>query len=103
MHISLLSLLQVYQQIEKRVEQAITIRISYLEIYNEAMFDLLSTLPEAFMGAQQMTITEDEYGVSVKGLTVHISNNEEEALNVLFEVSSRKGAEFTKYMHKKLS
>ncbi|KAJ8019432.1 Kinesin-like protein KIF9 [Holothuria leucospilota] len=75
----------VYQQIEKRVEQAITIRISYLEIYNEAMFDLLSTLPEAYMGAQQMTITEDEYGVSVKGLTVHISNNEEEALNVLFE------------------
>ncbi|PIK40262.1 putative kinesin-like protein KIF9 [Apostichopus japonicus] len=58
----------VYQQIEKRVEQSVSIRISYLEIYNENMFDLLSTLPEAFVGTQAMTIIEDEYGVSIKGL-----------------------------------
>ncbi|XP_071822344.1 kinesin-like protein KIF9 isoform X2 [Apostichopus japonicus] len=75
----------VYQQIEKRVEQSVSIRISYLEIYNENMFDLLSTLPEAFVGTQQMTIIEDEYGVSIKGLALHMSNNEEEALNILFE------------------
>ena len=64
-------------------------RISYLEIYNETMFDLLSTLPETMTAAQQnsMTVVEDEHGVYVKGLSCHLAQSEEEALNLLFEVN----------------
>lgn len=79
-------MLQVYKEIEERPEQAITVRISYLEIYNETMFDLLSTLPYSIQGLPQMTITEDEFGINIKGLSVHLAHNEEEALNLLFEV-----------------
>nr|XP_054754258.1 kinesin-like protein KIF9 [Lytechinus pictus] len=76
---------QVYKEIEDRPEQAITVRITYLEIYNETMFDLLSTLPYSMQGLPQMTITEDEFGINIKGLSVHLAHNEEEALNLLFE------------------
>ncbi|XP_070571216.1 kinesin-like protein KIF9 [Ptychodera flava] len=80
------SIAQVYREIEERPEHAITVRISYLEIYNETMFDLLSTLPESIQSVPQMTIVEDEQGgVNVKGLSVHLAQNEEEALNLLFE------------------
>ncbi len=63
-------------------------RVSYLEIYNETMFDLLSTLPETSNAPQvgQMTVLEDESGCYVKGLSCHLAQNEEEALNLLFEV-----------------
>ena len=54
------------------------------------MFDLLSTLPEVpgGGGAPPMTVLEDNNGVYVKGLSCHLAQNEEEALNLLFEVSS---------------
>ena len=55
------------------------------------MFDLLSTLPESMAMMDQvtpLTVHEDpEYGVYVKGLSCHLAQNEEEALNLLFEVS----------------
>ena len=55
------------------------------------MFDLLSTLPESMAVMDQvtpLTVHEDpEYGVYVKGLSCHLAQNEEEALNLLFEVS----------------
>ncbi|XP_033101480.1 kinesin-like protein KIF9 [Anneissia japonica] len=79
------ALAQVYREIEERQENAVTVRISYLEIYNEMMFDLLSTLPDAMQYAPQMTILEDEFGINIKGLTQHLAHNEEEALNLLFE------------------
>lgn len=64
-------------------------RVSYLEIYNETMFDLLGTLPESWNQLnenQQMTISENEDGIYVKGLSSHLVQSEEEALNLLFEV-----------------
>ncbi|CAH1251043.1 KIF9 [Branchiostoma lanceolatum] len=76
---------QTFREVDERVEQAITVRISYLEIYNEGMFDLLSTLPETAADMSPMAIVEDENGVSVKGLSLHVAHNEEEALNLLFE------------------
>lgn len=78
---------QIYREIHERPEYSISVRISYLEIYNERMFDLLSTLPGAIpTDAALMTVTEDDDGSTrVKGLTVHQANSEEEALNLLFE------------------
>ena len=79
-------------------------RISYLEIYNEVIFDLLSTLPGEttpttatptcpHAGASNcgLGVSEDERGVvSVKGLSLRLATSEEDALNMLFEV---------KYLH----
>ena len=69
-----------------------------MEIYNETMFDLLGTLPETLAQAQQssLTVVEDENGVYVKGLSCHLAQNEEEALNLLFEVRSNKYGESVK-------
>jgi kinesin family protein 6/9 len=83
------SLGQIFREIEKRPEQSITVRISYIEIYNEMMFDLLLTLPNSpeTPTTNSLTIVESDHGVTtVKGLTVRVAHNEEEALNLLFEV-----------------
>lgn len=81
------ALAQIYKDIDQRPESAVTVRISYLEIYNETMFDLLSTLPETLGEGQQgpLTVVEDGNGVYVKGLSCHLAQTEEEALNLLFE------------------
>ena len=72
-----------------------SLRISYLEIYNEVIFDLLSTLPDATtptatpttVSSSGLCVSEDERGVvSVKGLSLRVATNEEDALNMLFEV-----------------
>ncbi|KAK7506301.1 hypothetical protein BaRGS_00002413 [Batillaria attramentaria] len=78
---------QLFREIEERPEYSITVRVSYLEIYNETMFDLLSTLPESASQAiaEPMVVTENQDGVYVKGLSCHLAQNEEEALNLLFE------------------
>ncbi len=54
------------------------------------MSDLLFTLPESMAAAPQnpaLNVTEDDNGVYVKGLTCHLAQTEEDALNLLFEVS----------------
>ena len=62
-----------------------------MEIYNEVISDLLSTLPESgHCKVSSLTVVEGgENGVYVKGLSRHLANNEEEALNFLFEVTPR--------------
>jgi kinesin family protein 6/9 len=79
---------QLFREINDRPENAVTVRISYMEIYNECMYDLLSTLPGVMaLEPGMMTVTEDNNGFTrVKGLSIHIASNEEEALNLLFEV-----------------
>ncbi|XP_030052834.1 kinesin-like protein KIF9 [Microcaecilia unicolor] len=79
------ALQQVFREIEARPNYAITIRVSYLEIYNETLFDLLSSMPDVMSTDAQMMIKEDSHGVHVKGLSVHLTNSEEDALNLLFE------------------
>ena len=61
-------------------------RVSYLEIYNESLFDLLSTLPYVGPSVTPMTIVENPQGVFIKGLSVHLTSQEEDAFSLLFEV-----------------
>jgi len=71
---------QVYQSIESKPEAAITVRISYLEIYNERLYDLLN--PE---NRHEMHVSVSGTGrVTVKGLTTLVAPTEESALNFLF-------------------
>ncbi|XP_065740875.1 kinesin-like protein KIF9 isoform X2 [Phocoena phocoena] len=76
---------QVFKMIEERPTQAITVRVSYLEIYNESLFDLLSTLPYVGPSVTPMTIVESPQGVFIKGLSVHLTSQEEDAFSLLFE------------------
>ncbi|XP_063780681.1 kinesin-like protein KIF9 isoform X2 [Pseudophryne corroboree] len=79
------ALQQVYREIEEQSDSSVTVRISYLEIYNETLFDLLSTLPDVHVSGAQMSIIDDVQGVFVKGLSVHHAASEEHGLNLLFE------------------
>lgn len=77
----------VFKEIQSRQDRSYTVRIGYIEIYNEQLFDLLSTIP---MPGQveynsNLTIFDDRGDVFVKGLSYQLANSEEEALNLLFE------------------
>ncbi len=80
----------VFKEIQSRQDRSYTVRIGYIEIYNEQLFDLLSTIP---MPGQveynsNLTIFDDRGDVFVKGLSYQLANSEEEALNLLFEVNT---------------
>ncbi|KAK3744893.1 hypothetical protein QZH41_013769 [Actinostola sp. cb2023] len=82
---------QLFREISQKPDIAVTARVSYMEIYNEYMYDLLATLPGIIpMDPSLMTVTEDSHNgfTRVKGLSIHTANNEEEALNLLFELST---------------
>nr|KAF6270328.1 kinesin family member 9 [Pipistrellus kuhlii] len=79
------ALQQVFRMIEERPSHAITVRVSYLEIYNESLFDLLSTLPYVGPAATPVAISENPQGVFIKGLSVHLTSQEEDAFSLLFE------------------
>ncbi|XP_055662854.1 kinesin-like protein KIF9 isoform X4 [Falco peregrinus] len=61
------------------------VRISYLEIYNETLFDLLSTMTSSGTSDMQMAVVDCPQGVYVKGLSIHSVSHEEDALNLFFE------------------
>ncbi|PAA85966.1 hypothetical protein BOX15_Mlig028807g3, partial [Macrostomum lignano] len=79
------ALSHLYKEIEAKSDLAITVRITYLEIYNDTMLDLLATMPDSQEAGSPLVITEENGGVYVKGLNVHLAQSEEEALNLLFE------------------
>lgn len=78
---------QLFREISEKPETAVSVRVSYMEIYNETMYDLLSTLPGTIpVDPNTMSVTEENGFTRVKGMSIHTANNEEEALNLLFEV-----------------
>ncbi|XP_072710999.1 kinesin-like protein KIF9 [Ciconia boyciana] len=76
---------QVFKATAHSVDPFVTVRISYLEIYNETLSDLLSTMTSNGTSDMQMAVVDCPQGVYVKGLSIHSVSHEEEALNLLFE------------------
>ncbi|NXH66001.1 KIF9 protein, partial [Hydrobates tethys] len=76
---------QVFKATAHSVDPFVTVRISYLEIYNETLFDLLSTMTSNGTSDMQMAVVDCPQGVYVKGLSIHSVSHEEDALNLLFE------------------
>ena len=69
---------------KKHLLSTCTVRVSYLEIYNEQCYDLLDISAQP----SDIAIIEDSKDrVLVKGLAAPMVNNEAEALQCLFEVS----------------
>ncbi|XP_036935132.1 kinesin-like protein KIF9 isoform X2 [Acanthopagrus latus] len=81
------ALQEVFQEVEIRTEHAFTVYLSYLEIYNETLVDLLSSLPGLPRPSPHAMLVMEEpgRGVFVRGLSLHPVHSEEEALNLLFE------------------
>lgn len=60
--------------------------VSFLEIYNELLFDMLSDSPPHEQTGTGVVLQNDTNGeVQTKGLTIKPCKNAEEALNCLFE------------------
>jgi len=82
---------QVFQEIGSHYDHEFVVNASYLEIYNEQLYDLLSDEPRDPSGGSAISIQDDAKGeVHVKGLSLHQVTNEEEALNHLFEGETKK-------------
>ncbi|XP_054479156.1 kinesin-like protein KIF9 [Anoplopoma fimbria] len=81
------ALQEVFREVEKRTEHSFSVHLSYLEIYNETLVDLLSSLQGSPRpSARGMSVMEEPgRGVFIRGLSLHPVHSEEEALNLLFE------------------
>ncbi|NWS35697.1 KIF9 protein, partial [Polioptila caerulea] len=81
---------QVFKSAAQFLNILVTVRISYLEIYNEVLFDLLA--PALGRGSKdtQLALVDSPQGVYVKGLSIHPVSHEEEALHLLFEARGPK-------------
>ncbi|CAJ1453954.1 unnamed protein product [Effrenium voratum] len=76
---------QIYSEAAARPENNITIKLSYVEIYNELMFDLLTDVGVADQSGD-LSIVEDSRGnIQVRGLSTPVGGTEEEALHIFFQ------------------
>lgn len=81
---------KVFQEIGNKPELEVSVKVSYLEIYNETFFDLLSIIP-SHQQKGDISIQEDVKGnLILKGLSMIPVQNEEEAFNLLFEGEANK-------------
>ncbi|NXN90628.1 KIF9 protein, partial [Bombycilla garrulus] len=76
---------QIFKSAAEFLSILVTVRISYLEIYNEALFDLLAPALSRGCKDNQLAVMDSPQGVYVKGLSIHPVSHEEEALQLLFE------------------
>ena len=82
---------QVYEEVENRIELAYDIRVSYMEIYNDRIYDLLDTGGGDAAGhasssseSKDYVVVEDARGTYVRGLTQVPAASEQDALDQLF-------------------
>jgi kinesin family protein 6/9 len=76
---------QVFNEVNSRVEYEYKVSCTYLELYGEKIFDLLTDLSQTNQSGE-FTIAEekDGRGIHVRGLQEIEVSNENEALNLLF-------------------
>ncbi|XP_034428251.1 kinesin-like protein KIF9 isoform X2 [Hippoglossus hippoglossus] len=81
------ALQQVFQEIEKRTDFSFSVQLSFMEIYNETLLDLLSPVQDSSPpSARGMVVMEEPgRGVVIKGLSLHPVFSEEDALDLMFE------------------
>ncbi|CAM9995473.1 unnamed protein product [Ascophyllum nodosum] len=83
------ALAHVFQEVNARIETAFVVTITYMEIYNERIFDLLVDPAMDVAKARregEYTIAEDRggKGVFVRGLTEVEVKSDQEAMNLLY-------------------
>ena len=77
----------LFEEIRKLPNVQPTFRVSYIEVYKEALADLLSpNFPEPSSSGHELTISEDRTGtINVRGLMTPTITSESDALEFLFE------------------
>ncbi|KAL3896914.1 MAG: hypothetical protein SGCHY_003769 [Lobulomycetales sp.] len=81
------SIQYIFKNVRESRNKSFEIRISYLEIYQEAGYDLLDTSRDAkkLEDLAKVTLMEDESkNIHLRNLSVVAAANEEEAINLLF-------------------
>ncbi|KAL7999878.1 putative kinesin-like protein [Plasmopara halstedii] len=73
---------QLFQEVEDCMDSQFTVRVSYLEIYNDHLYDLLGDPKRDING--DLVVVEDRNGTNVRGLTQIEVHSEQEALDQLF-------------------
>jgi kinesin family protein 6/9 len=77
------SISAVFAEISSRPETDFSVQVSYLEIYNDRIYDLL--LPPGTLPQSEYAIAENKRdGIVVRGLTMQAVGSEEVALHALF-------------------
>ena len=77
---------EIFSEVGGRYDNQITVSVSFLEIYNELLFDMLSDVPPHEQSGTSVALQDDTNGeVQTKGLTIKPCKNAEEALNAWFE------------------
>ena len=71
----------IFREIESRVDREVTVRVSYLEIYNEELYDLFTDNPGT---PSNLAVVEENGMTKVKGLVKRTVASEEEALALFF-------------------
>ena len=77
----------IFGKIADKTDTTYEVRVSYLEIYNEAGYDLLDPSHETkgLEDLPKVTLQEDHDGrIHLRNLSAQLARNEEEALNLLF-------------------
>ncbi|KAG7377310.1 Kinesin-like protein kif9 [Phytophthora pseudosyringae] len=77
---------QLFEEVDSRIELQYTVRVSYMEIYNDRIYDLLEGQHgDRHSGANgELVVVEDARGTYVRGLTQVDVRSEQEALDQLF-------------------
>ncbi|ETP40765.1 hypothetical protein F442_11958 [Phytophthora nicotianae P10297] len=77
---------QLFEEVESRIELQYTVRVSYMEIYNDRIFDLLEGQHGDRNGGGngELVVVEDSRGTYVRGLLQVEVRSEQEALDQLF-------------------
>eukprot|EP00898_Chlorokybus_atmophyticus_P007392 jgi/Chlat1/7654/Chrsp64S07123 len=73
---------QIFKEIETRADREYVVRVSYLEVYNECLYDLLAESPGA---ADNLMIVEENNGTQVRGMERRVVTSEQEALSAFFQ------------------
>lgn len=76
---------QLFREVEVRTDMDFTITASYLEIYNERIFDLLDDITNENQTSDYQIVEDKNGSTTVKGLTRVPVNSEEDALSLLFK------------------
>ncbi|KAL8591508.1 hypothetical protein ACOMHN_000523 [Nucella lapillus] len=83
------ALMEIYKSLEKRENEDITVSISYLEIYQEVAYDLLSTTARTSSPVTvfpRVTVVEGPNGTcAVRNLSVHLAASEAVASGLLLQ------------------
>ena len=94
---------RLYGEISKRHDASYSVQITYVEIYNDQGYDLLDPDHEttALEDLPKVQLLEDDEGnVTMRNVSTHRADNEEEALNLLFLGDTNKAiTETVSYTH----